>query len=185
MNSIILRGDVYWYNPPETIGNNSIQQKMRPVVIVSNNTCNENSPILSGRYTTTKIKKYNIPTHVRTYINGKENMIICEQEVPVIKNRLREYICSLDELTIYKIENALLIQYGIDGVDHVNRLKNKIIYKDNLTYEDMVDYCIYYETHSFEDTCIYYALLPSEINKLYFEFCKKISRNKRKIITYK
>ena len=179
-NREILRGDVYWYDPPELTGGGSIQQKMRPVVIVSNNICNSNSPILSGRYTTSQINKHDIPTHIKAYINNKLNIIICEQEVPVVKSRLKRYICSLDEFTIYKIEYALLTQYGIFPEDHVSRLEYNIHNIDRFDGLQMLRYCEYYETHSFEDTCVYYGISDFNASKKYIQFCNKLGRKQKK-----
>ena len=66
MNNRPQRGEV-WYYKPSYKGSDKghIQSGARPVVIVSNNLCNDNSSVLLAVPCTTKPKK-NLPTHTLT-----------------------------------------------------------------------------------------------------------------------
>lgn len=190
----IQRGDIYWYIPPRISDteSTSIQQKMRPVVIISNNACNKNSPILSGRYTTTQ-EKNNIPTHVSVYINNCENTILCEQEVAVVKSRLRHYIGSVDDFTMHQIERAILLQQDINPVDHIyNETDSTKEVKQIIESFDtdmpidtdksiLENFCIYRENNNAQDTCIEYDLDIRTVDSIYANICKHIGRNKKEL----
>ena len=178
MNQPIRRGDVFWYIPPKIQTETSIQQKMRPIIIISNDSCNEYSPILSGRYTTTKEKHY-LPTHVSFIMNGCENIVLCEQEVAVVKNRLDKYIGTVDNFTMHQIERAILIQQGIDVADHVKTFNDTPIdieqYK-TLPNKCLKEFCEYREKFGARMTCMRYNMDIRSVDKFYREICQHIGQ---------
>lgn len=112
----INRGQIWLAKLAEIKNDTSIQQGIRPVIIISNNKCNKHSPVITIIPLTTKIKN-NLPTHVKipTYLGiDKKSMAITEQVMPLdIKNLIKlQGKCSNDIMN--QINNALLIQLGIN-----------------------------------------------------------------------
>lgn len=190
----IRRGEVYWYSPPIILSSTSIQQKPRPVLIVSNNICNENSPIISGRCMTTQ-EKNSLPTHVSVYIDGVENTILCEQELAVVKNRLKACIGRLDYFTMHQVERAIMLQYEIAPIDHI-KCENNIedfsvflngFYTENRYWNhkfsehekrEIIKFCEFRETHAAESTCIKFNLDIRSLDTIYSNICKYLKRDR-------
>jgi mRNA interferase MazF len=106
MNKFPKRGDVFWVNLDPTMGTEI--KKKRPCVIVSPNVANEVAgrvivlPITSS---TEKVYKFQVLIEV----NKKKGKILTEQIRTVDKMRLGERIGSLDDETIFLMEQALKI----------------------------------------------------------------------------
>lgn len=115
----VSRGQVWFLADPKSDNyDGSIQGKNRPVIVVSNNNCNQNSPVVHVVPLTTQIKN-NLPTHV--YFNdGKfEQIALCEQVRPVKEALFYDksyYKYTLSEDLMQKIEEALAIQFGLSLV---------------------------------------------------------------------
>lgn len=108
------KGDVYFVNLTNTGA--SIQTGNRPCVIVQNDKGNQSSPTTIVVPITSVIKRMYLPTHV--LINDNQHlkytsMALCEQVVTVSKSDINDYITTLDDLTMRKINSALLISLGI------------------------------------------------------------------------
>lgn len=108
----IHRGEIFYMTFKEQVG--SEQQGGRPVVVVSNETCNRVSPIVTIVPLTSKDKKP-LPTHVE--LNDESlpvhGTILCEQIQSVSRYRLSSYIGEVDRSTMHEIENALCTQLNI------------------------------------------------------------------------
>lgn len=132
-----LRGQVWWLGPKKDIDGN-LQTKNRPHLIVGNNIGNRNSPVLIVIPFTTEIKK-EMPTHVKLDINGISNTLLCEQIKTVNNIELTNYIFTLDEESMDKVEDAILISLGMKDVP--NKFSN-VIYneevEENETKENIV-----------------------------------------------
>lgn len=100
----------------------SLQNGMRPCVVVSNDVANKTSPVITVCPMTAKGTKAKIPTHVvvdRADVDGvmrKESTVLIEQMTAIDK---KQVISGLAELrqgsgTLTAIENAILRQTGID-----------------------------------------------------------------------
>lgn len=109
-----LRGQVWWLGPKKDVDGN-LQTQNRPHLIIGNNVGNRNSPILIVIPFTTEIKK-EMPTHVKLDINGINNTLLCEQIKTVNNTELTNYIFTLDEESMNKVEEAILISLGIEEV---------------------------------------------------------------------
>lgn len=111
----VKRGSVYWVDLGNGIG--SLQGGIRPVVVTSNNVCNRFSPIVEIRPITTKINKRNMPTHVLLladkYPLKQDSIVLVEQAMSINKSQLMNYICSIDDRDIVKINVAIAIQSGL------------------------------------------------------------------------
>lgn len=109
-----LRGQVWWLGPKKDVDGN-LQTQNRPHLIIGNNVGNRNSPILIVIPFTTEIKK-EMPTHVKLDINGINNTLLCEQIKTVNNTELTNYIFTLDEESMNKVEEAILISLGMKEV---------------------------------------------------------------------
>ena len=106
---MIKRGDVYYADLSPVIG--SEQGGVRPVVVVQNDKGNRYSKTII----IAPISKPPIPTHVifsddsLSYVS----MILCEQLRTIDKKRLGQWICTLDDKTIEKINKAIRVSLAL------------------------------------------------------------------------
>lgn len=115
----ISRGQVWFLVDPKADDyDGSIQGKNRPVVIVSNNSCNQSSPVIHAVPLTTQTKN-NLPTHVH-FNDGKfDQIILCEQCRPVKESLFYDksyYKYTLSEDTMQRVDEALATQFGLSLV---------------------------------------------------------------------
>lgn len=112
------RGQVWFlvdpYLPREYDG--SIQGKNRPWLIVSNDSCNQSSSILTAVPLTTQLKT-ELPVHV-TFNDGKQpQTILCEQirtiSEQLLYNNGSYYKYTLSPDIMQEVDNALAIQLNI------------------------------------------------------------------------
>lgn len=112
------RGQVWFlvdpYLPREYDG--SIQGKNRPWLIVSNDSCNQSSPILTAVPLTTQPKS-DLPVHV-AFNDGKQpQTILCEQirtiSEQLLYNNGSYYKYTLSPDIMQEVDNALAIQLNI------------------------------------------------------------------------
>lgn len=110
---MIRRGDVYYADLSPVIG--SEQGGIRPVVVVQNDKGNRYSKTIIIAPISKKMSKPPIPTHVvfsdvaLSYVS----MILCEQLRTIDKKRLGQWICTLDNKTIEKINQAIRVSLNI------------------------------------------------------------------------
>ena len=106
---MIRRGDVYYADLSPVVG--SEQGGVRPVVVVQNDKGNRYSKTIIVAPISKKMSKPPIPTHVifsddsLSYVS----MILCEQLRTIDKKRLGQWICTLDEKTLEKINLAIRV----------------------------------------------------------------------------
>lgn len=136
----VKRGMVFWYDVDPTSEKNSehmitvdgtkyhdyIMYGNRPWVVVS---CEENNvrnqmvtvvPMSTGKAFTSR---YNY-AHVDIFFAGKDTCVMCEQLRTINAIELKDYISTLDDSVMDKIEDAIMFQTGI---------KNKIKFGDENT----------------------------------------------------
>ncbi|WP_286810361.1 type II toxin-antitoxin system PemK/MazF family toxin [Bacteroides sp. Phil13] len=107
-SEVVKRGEIYrlkWFN-----NSGSEQEGNRPVVIVSNNKGNANSPLVTYVALTTQTKTP-LPTHVtltNKYLRD-ESTALCEHPYSVTKGKLDDYIGRCTDEEMQQIDNALLI----------------------------------------------------------------------------
>ena len=84
----------------------------RPVIVVSNNKCNEVSPTITVVAITSK-KKKKMPTHaiIKTPISS---VAMCEQIYTIDRSRLKSFMCHLAEEEIDSVDYCLKIQLGFN-----------------------------------------------------------------------
>lgn len=156
------RGSVYYAD----LGYSNLdceQNGIRPVLIISNNTGNKNSSILTVAVITSKVKK-ELPCHVKLKIEDgmRQNSIICLEQVRTISkrrlfyNRIPIKVLDLYEEKIFEVNTAIEKQFGLIDVLYNNDLayelvkqiknieQNKKIKKSSLLnnmYERLGNYC--------------------------------------------
>ena len=110
---MIRRGDEYYADLSPVVG--SEQGGVRPVVVVQNDKGNRYSKTIIVAPISKKMSKPPIPTHVifsddsLSYVS----MILCEQLRTIDKKRLGQWICTLDEKTLEKINRAIRVSLSI------------------------------------------------------------------------
>ena len=110
---MIRRGEVYYADLSPVVG--SEQGGIRPVVVVQNDKGNRYSKTIIVAPISKKMSKPPIPTHVifsddsLSYVS----MILCEQLRTIDKKRLGQWICTLDNKTLEKINRAIRVSLSI------------------------------------------------------------------------
>lgn len=121
--SRVQRGQVFWFNPQvyseaeklNIKGNEydiHIQTKTRPVLVVSNNQNNDNSYTCNVIPITSEDKNQ-LPCHVTYNYAGKQQTILVEQIRTVDIVTLSDYICTLSDTIMQKVEQAMMSQFAI------------------------------------------------------------------------
>lgn len=112
----IRRGDIFYADLSYILGDNSIQKGFRPVLVVSNNTCNKFSSVITIVPLTAKDKK-NIPTHCKagkvSKIIDENSTILCEQIIPLPVKYIKDKIGYICKNTTDQINKKLSIQLGL------------------------------------------------------------------------
>lgn len=110
-NLIMKRGGVFYADLPVR---GSVQGRVRPAVIISNDLNNMFSPTVQIIPLTSKTKKKELPVHVGIdgKVLGREPQVLIEQPPSVDKAVLIGRKGSLPKETIRVIETAIRIQFG-------------------------------------------------------------------------
>ena len=110
----IKRGVLYYADLSPVVG--SEQGGIRPVLVVQNDVGNKYSPTVIAAAVTSKINKAKLPTHIElpseSYGLARDSVILLEQIRTLDKRRLKERIGELNELTMSKVDKAILISLG-------------------------------------------------------------------------
>ena len=110
----IKRGELYYADLSPVVG--SEQGGIRPVLVVQNDVGNKYSPTVIAAAVTSKINKAKLPTHIELPSNmyglQKDSVILLEQIRTLDKRRLKERIGELNETTMNRVDNAILISLG-------------------------------------------------------------------------
>ena len=119
----ITRGDIIQvYLPVKNSSGRSVQEGTRPMVVISNDTCNSVSPIITALPFTSSDRKINkpLPTHViidEGDLEGtgltKKSVVMAEQICPVDKRDIVMCLGTLPKKYIGSVERALRVQMGL------------------------------------------------------------------------
>ncbi|HIU06377.1 MAG TPA: type II toxin-antitoxin system PemK/MazF family toxin [Candidatus Onthoplasma faecigallinarum] len=111
----VNRGDIYYADLSPVVG--SEQGGVRPVLVVQNDVGNKYSPTVIIAAITSQLSKAKLPTHIELnkdkYNLAKDSVVLLEQIRTLDKRRLREKIGSIDNLTMQKVDVAIMISLGI------------------------------------------------------------------------
>jgi mRNA interferase MazF len=114
----LRRGDIVYANLNPVIG--SEQGGTRPVLIIQNDIGNRFSPTTIVAAVTSRIKKAKLPTHVEIsaseYGLERDSVILLEQLRTIDKRRLKEKLAHLDEATMERVNQGLLISIGLTDI---------------------------------------------------------------------
>ncbi len=112
---IVKRGEIYYADLSPVVG--SEQGGIRPVLIVQNDVGNKYSPTVIAAAITSQINKAKMPTHIeidaREYGLAKDSVILLEQVRTIDKKRLKEKIGKIDDKLMEKVNDALVISFGL------------------------------------------------------------------------
>jgi mRNA interferase MazF len=112
---LVKRGDIFYADLSPVVG--SEQGGIRPVLIVQNDVGNRYSPTVICAAITSQINKAKLPTHIEIDSQHvtlvKDSVVLLEQVRTIYKKRLREKICRLDDILMYKVDKALLVSFGL------------------------------------------------------------------------
>lgn len=110
----IKRGELYYADLSPVVG--SEQGGIRPVLVVQNDIGNKYSPTVIAAAVTSKINKAKLPTHIELpsadYGLARDSVILLEQIRTLDKRRLKERIGELNDITMSKVDKAILISLG-------------------------------------------------------------------------
>ena len=113
----VKRGDIYYADLSPVVG--SEQGGIRPVLIVQNDIGNKFSPTVIAAAITSQRDKTDLPTHIKVDADGcglsKDSIVLLEQVRTIDKQRLKEKMGSLDDLSMDKINQALSVSFGLGG----------------------------------------------------------------------
>ncbi|MBO5454353.1 MAG: type II toxin-antitoxin system PemK/MazF family toxin [Clostridia bacterium] len=112
---VVKRGEIYYADLSPVIG--SEQGGIRPVLVVQNDVGNKYSPTVIVAAITSQINKAKMPTHVeidaKEYGLVKDSVILLEQVRTIDKKRLKEKIGKIDVDLSEKVDEGLLISFGL------------------------------------------------------------------------
>lgn len=96
-DQVIRKYDIWLADIP-TIPESHVQCGVRPVIVVSNDTANKYSPLISIIPLTTNLGRMDIPTHtiIRNRYLSVPSMALCEQIMTIDKTRLKNHMGALE-----------------------------------------------------------------------------------------
>lgn len=112
MDMEIYRGDVFYVCKGNEVGTETYGG--RPAVIVSNDIMNKHSGNVLVVYLTTK-PKADLPTHTMVTTTREMSTALCENVTCVSKERLMNYLCSLKDEEMGRIDDCLREALHLDG----------------------------------------------------------------------
>lgn len=122
------RGQIWWYRTDNNF-DGSVQGKSRPVIIMSNNFANKYSKNLLAIPCTTQEKK-SMPTHTSFDIDGTSNIALAENLISVNIERLKEYIGTVDDELLSKLETNVMVALGLNNNSINNVIEDKVKIQD-------------------------------------------------------
>ena len=123
-NIEIKRGDIFY---AKLNGVGSVQCKIRPVMVLSNNLNNKYAPTLQVCPLTSKLKN-NLPIHfdLEGFGLNKKSTFLGEQLTIIDKTQLvSDKIGTVDEFTLRRAEKAISIQLSMS---HIDGVKDSLLY---------------------------------------------------------
>lgn len=112
---VIKRGDIYYADLSPVVG--SEQGGIRPVLIIQNDVGNKHSPTVICAAITSRMNKAKLPTHIeisaQKYNIIKNSVILLEQIRTIDKQRLKEFVCHVDNSMMKKVNDAIRISLDL------------------------------------------------------------------------
>ena len=104
------RGEVWWVNFEPSVGSET--RKVRPAVIVSNNSANTHLNRVQVIPLTSNTGKC-YPSEAIILLNGVENKAMADQIATVDKQRLQNFVGSITSREMKLVERAIKVQLGL------------------------------------------------------------------------
>lgn len=117
MEPRVRRGDIFYADLGHTVG--SEQRGARPVLIIQNDIGNKHSPTVIVAALTSKVNKKHLPTHVEVGIEcglKEKSLIMFEQITTIDRQRLRDYVGTVGDVTIAEINTAIKVSLGLEVI---------------------------------------------------------------------
>lgn len=111
----IRRGSVWWWNCPDH-KRAHIQEGTRPVVVVSNDACNQSSKVVTVIPFTTRVKKP-YPQQVPVVFADDISIALADQITSIPVDELHRHICDLRDFQMDQIDRAMSVQLGLIKVE--------------------------------------------------------------------
>lgn len=115
----VKRGEIYYADLSPVVG--SEQGGIRPVLIVQNDVGNKFSPTVIAAAITSQKDKSRLPTHIALSAEhcglSKDSIVLLEQIRTLDKRRLKERMGILDTQSMYDIDRALSVSFGLAARD--------------------------------------------------------------------
>lgn len=120
----VKKGEIYLVDLKDTYSN--VQKGIRPCLIIQNDYGNNYSPTTIVVPITSKIKKTNMPVHVvvekGVSSHKSYEMILCESIITISKDQIKNYLRTVNDSVIRKVDEALAVSLGINSL--LNRREN-------------------------------------------------------------
>ena len=111
----VTRGEIYYADLSPVVG--SEQGGVRPVLVVQNDVGNKYSPTVIIAAITSQLTKAKLPTHIELnkeqFNLVKDSVILLEQLRTLDKRSLKDKISTIDNLTMQRVDVAMMISLGI------------------------------------------------------------------------
>ena len=111
----VKRGDIYYADLSPVIG--SEQGGVRPVLIIQNDIGNKYSPTVIAAAITSQKDKTKLPTHIQVNASGcglaKDSIVLLEQVRTIDKQRLKEKMGALDNVSMDRVNKAFTVSFGL------------------------------------------------------------------------
>jgi len=104
------RGEVWWVNFEPSVGSET--RKVRPAVIVSNNSANTHLNRVQVIPLTSNTGKC-YPSEAIILLNGVENKAMADQIATVDNKRLQNFVGSITSREMKMVERAIKVQLGL------------------------------------------------------------------------
>ena len=106
----------------------SLQGKIRPVLVVSNDMGNQSSTMVNVLPITTR-EDTKIPVQVKFEYSNKPQVILIEQIRTVSQGDLKEYLYTISDELMVEVENGLKRQFAIRSPKDINTLSEDVVEK--------------------------------------------------------
>ena len=106
----IRRGSVWWWSCPNHLRTH-IQGGTRPVLVVSNDVCNNSSEVITVVPLTTRAKQP-YPQQMPLILNGEVSIALADQITSVPVDELGDFIGLLKDYQMDMVDRAIAVQLG-------------------------------------------------------------------------
>ena len=170
---MISRGDIYWWNCP-VHNRPHLLNKTRPVLVVSNNTCNLNSGVITVAPLTTSAKKA-YPTQVLVVINGGVSIILLDKVTSIPVEELGSKMTHLKDWQMEQVDKALRVQLCLEegGAEYTEGVLPERA-NNRWSVSSMQDLCSIFEVEGVKSVAAKFRLTESTARTYYARFKKKL-----------